>query len=121
MQFCLKQTCYCSNNLVSLTIYNRQYHRLVIVVWLFLGMTWVCLQFMIMVFADHTHLLFFILCVMVYPTFVPFRLIQYCSDGTLRVNPNALQNYTVLLSLVQIILSSNIVSSLFFERFVLSK
>ena len=30
----------------------------VIVVWLFLTMPWVCLQFVIVVFADHTHLLF---------------------------------------------------------------
>ena len=31
---------------------------LVIVVWLFLVVTWVCLQFVIVVFPDHTHLLF---------------------------------------------------------------
>ena len=31
---------------------------LVIVVWLFLMVPWVCLQFMIVVFPDHTHLLF---------------------------------------------------------------
>ena len=31
---------------------------LVIVVWLFLAVPWVCLQFMIVVFPDHTHLLF---------------------------------------------------------------
>ena len=28
---------------------------LVIVVWLFLTMPWVCLQFVILVFPDHTH------------------------------------------------------------------
>ena len=28
---------------------------LVIVVWLVLAMTWVCLQFMIVLFPDHTH------------------------------------------------------------------
>ena len=28
---------------------------LVIVVWLFLAVQWVCLQFMIVVFPDHTH------------------------------------------------------------------
>ena len=33
---------------------------LVIVEWLFLGVPWVCLQFVIVVFPDHTHLLFFI-------------------------------------------------------------
>ena len=31
---------------------------LVIVVWLFLAMPWVCLQYVIVVFSDHTHLLF---------------------------------------------------------------
>ena len=31
---------------------------LVIVVWLFLALPWVCLQFVIVVFPDHTHLLF---------------------------------------------------------------
>ena len=31
---------------------------LVIVMWLFLAVPWVCLQFMIVVFPDQTHLLF---------------------------------------------------------------
>ena len=31
---------------------------LVIVVWLFFAVPWVCLQFVIVVFLDHTHLLF---------------------------------------------------------------
>ena len=31
---------------------------LVIVVWLFLLVPWVCLQFIIVIFPDHTHLLF---------------------------------------------------------------
>ena len=31
---------------------------LVIVVWLFLMVRWACLQFVIMIFPDHTHLLF---------------------------------------------------------------
>ena len=30
----------------------------VMVVWLFLAVPWVCLQFVIVVFPDHTHLLF---------------------------------------------------------------
>ena len=30
---------------------------LVIVVWLFLAVSWVCLRFVIVVFPDHTHLL----------------------------------------------------------------
>ena len=29
-----------------------------IVVWLFLAVPWVCLQFVIVVFLDHTHLLY---------------------------------------------------------------
>ena len=33
---------------------------LVIVGWLFLAVSWVCLQFVIVVFPDHTHLLFFL-------------------------------------------------------------
>ena len=33
--------------------------RLVVAVWLFLLVPWVCLQFVIVVFPDHTHLLFF--------------------------------------------------------------
>ena len=33
---------------------------LVMVVWLFLAVPWVCLRFVIMVFPDHTHLLFFL-------------------------------------------------------------
>ena len=32
---------------------------LVIVVWLFLALTWVCLLFVIVVFPDRTHLLFY--------------------------------------------------------------
>ena len=31
---------------------------LVVVVWLFLTVPWVCLQFLIVIFPDHTHLLF---------------------------------------------------------------
>ena len=33
---------------------------LVIVVWLFLAVSRVCVQFMIVVFPDHTHLLFLV-------------------------------------------------------------
>ena len=32
---------------------------LVIIVWLFLVVPWLCLHFVIVVFSDHTHLLFF--------------------------------------------------------------
>ena len=34
---------------------------LVIVVWLFLAVPWVCLQFLNVVFPDHTHLLFLLI------------------------------------------------------------
>ena len=41
--------------------------RLVIVVWLFLAVSWVSLQFVIVVFSDHTRLLFLmLLCVFCY-------------------------------------------------------
>ena len=30
-----------------------------LIVWLFLAVPWVCMQFVIVVFPDHTHLLFF--------------------------------------------------------------
>ena len=40
-----------------------------IVVWLFLEVPWVCLQFVIVTFPDHTHLLFFI-----------FSKIYFCKD-----------------------------------------
>ena len=33
---------------------------LVIAVWVFLVVPWVCMQFMIVVFPDHNHLLFFL-------------------------------------------------------------
>ena len=36
---------------------------LVIVLWLFLAVPWVCLQFVIVAFPDHTHLLYCIICV----------------------------------------------------------
>ena len=42
--------------LVALLCLSSWY--LVIVVWLFLMMPWVCLQFVIVAFPDHTHLLF---------------------------------------------------------------
>ena len=40
---------------------------LLIVVWLFIAVPWVCLQFVIVAFPDHTHLLFlekYILCIL---------------------------------------------------------
>ena len=37
------------------------YWCLVMVVWLFLAVSWVCLQFVILVFPGHTHLLFLII------------------------------------------------------------
>ena len=40
------------------TLLSLSFWCLVLVVWLFLGMPWVCPQFVIVVFPDHTHLLF---------------------------------------------------------------
>ena len=45
--------------LVALLSLSSRY--LVIVVWLFLAVQWVCLQFVIVVFPDHMHLLFLVL------------------------------------------------------------
>ena len=39
---------------------------LVMVVWLFLAVSWICLQFMTLVFPDHTHLLFLIVGICIY-------------------------------------------------------
>ena len=39
---------------------SLSYWRLVMVVWLFLAVPWGCLRFVIVVFPDHTHLLFFV-------------------------------------------------------------
>ena len=39
-------------------LFNLSSWCLVIVEWLFLAMPWGCLRFMIVVFPDHTHLLF---------------------------------------------------------------
>ena len=35
---------------------------LLTVVWLFLAVPWICLQFVTVIFADHTHLLFLCKC-----------------------------------------------------------
>ena len=43
-----------------IALLNLSSWRLVMVERLFLAVPWVCLQFVIVVFPDHTHLLFFI-------------------------------------------------------------
>ena len=47
---------------------------LVIVVWLFLAVPWVCRQFVIVVFPDHTHLLF---CIKLYKSMIQRIFSQY--------------------------------------------
>ena len=42
------------------------YWCLVLVVWLFLAVSWVCLQLVILVFPGHTHLLFLIIGIRIY-------------------------------------------------------
>ena len=46
---------------------------LVIVMWLFLAVPWVCLQFVIVVFPDHTHYMFTI-----FGSFLPLKISQLC-------------------------------------------
>ena len=45
-----------------------------IVVWLFLAVSWVCLQFVIVIFSDHTHLLFLNTCLLRIRSFALFGL-----------------------------------------------
>ena len=46
---------------------------LVMIVWLFLGVPWVCLRFVIVVFPDHTHLLFNGVCTVEYLGLLNFQ------------------------------------------------
>ena len=43
-------------DLCTLTLLSLSSWCLVVVVWLFFGMPWVCLPFVIVVFTDHTHI-----------------------------------------------------------------
>ena len=60
-----------------------------IVVWLFLTMPRVCLQFVIVEFPDHTHLLFFIMllvnCLLLHPMFVGFCVWSLFCNAVLNV------------------------------------
>ena len=57
---------------------------LVIVVWLFLAVPWVCVQFVIVVFPDHTHLLFLM-----------SRLLCLCLVVTVKSFPFTLDNHSL--------------------------
>ena len=50
---------------------------LVMDVWLFLAVPWVCLRFVIVVFPDHTHLLFFSTVHMTKDNVVIYRVIAW--------------------------------------------
>ena len=51
-----------------------------IVVWLYLAVPWVCLQFVIVVFPDHTHLLFWsLLCYVVLDVLLVSSLFYICN------------------------------------------
>ena len=52
---------FCSDSIMKLIDKKLSNISLVIVVWLFLTVPWVCLQFVIVVFPDHTHLLFLVI------------------------------------------------------------
>ena len=49
-----------------------------IVVWLFLTMQWDFLQFVIVVFSDHTHVLLWILLIVTQQFFTSFFELPYC-------------------------------------------
>ena len=59
---------------------------LMIVVWLFPVVPWVCLQFVIVVFPDHTHLLFFIL---LHMHLSHDALFHNCTNGSTLLNRRA--------------------------------
>ena len=56
---------------------------LMMVKWLFLAVPWGCLQFMIVVFPDHTHLLFFIRALM--PETLTLLLVNHKEQTSLRI------------------------------------
>ena len=58
---------------------------LVIAVWLFLAVPWVCLQFVIVVFPDHTHLLFFIL-ILKNEIWASYDILEWDLSCSLRIN-----------------------------------
>ena len=60
--------CRCKEALLSLSSWC-----IVIIVWLFLAVPWICLQFVIVIFSDHTHLLFYLLLSKVYVRSNVFR------------------------------------------------
>ena len=59
-----------------------------IVVWLFLAVPWVCLQFVIVLFPDHTHLLF--VC--------KYRLVAYTISSNILLNLPRKKNLNVKVS-----------------------
>ena len=61
---------------------SLSYWCLVIVAWLFLAVPWICLRFVIVVFSDHTHLLFLlkVLCMVnppLYDHLFSFALVEH--------------------------------------------
>ena len=46
-----------TGNRYLVALLGLSFLRLVIVGWLFIKLSWICLQFVIVVFPDHTHLL----------------------------------------------------------------
>ena len=71
---------------------------LVIVVWLFLAVPWVRLRFVIVVFPDHTHLLFFkwVLLFLLYfllCSFFAFKMSFYLRDKNTETFPRTLRSH----------------------------
>ena len=67
--------------LVSLLCLSSWY--LVIVVWLFLTMPWVCLQLVIMVFPNHTQILFLLLIAYLFSRMCLLVYVLMCTRGVI--------------------------------------
>ena len=118
--FCYALICYLSSfaiilkrtrELVALLLLSHLQTLVTVnVVWLFLTVAWVGLQCMIVVFPDHTHLLYCFENVIIYTyIFIPFSL-PYCafvslplrSIGNLRLNSRIKPRMNVRLSIMYV-------------------
>ena len=59
------------------------YWCIVIVVWLFHTMPWICLQLVIVVFPDHTHMLFLLLIALLFLSVCLLVYVLMCTRGVM--------------------------------------